>query len=121
MQRYSSAGPALFASQEEPCRNLHSCIYIYTACAVYTVHTRGHGVHTGVHTPLGSACAPQYDPTHVGHGCTLGLRHSTLPCSTARGVGVRTEPAVLCGCWCSTSQDAGWQKWPHLMINLIPQ
>lgn len=34
-------------------------VYIYTACAVYTVHTQGHGVHMGVHTPLGSLWVPR--------------------------------------------------------------
>ena len=87
MQRYSSAGPALFASQEEPCRNLHSCIYIHSLCCVHCTHTGTRCAHGGAHPAGFIVGAPQYDATHVGHGCTPGLRNSTLPCSSACGLG----------------------------------
>lgn len=58
MQRYSSAGPGLFASQQDACHNpclrVRACVYIYTPCGVYTIHTQGRSVHTGVCTPMAS-------------------------------------------------------------------
>lgn len=63
MQRYSSAGPGLFASQQDACRNpclrvrARMCIYIHTLRCVHRTHTGTQRAHRGAH-PTGLVQMP---------------------------------------------------------------
>lgn len=114
MQRYSSAGPGLFASQQDACRNpclrVRTCVYIYTPHRVYTVHTQGHNVHMGLrtlsasrrlrgsHSPSMSHSGPQDHGTapQCVRCCTSAAHTSqgstTLPCIPVGSLGTGFVP-----------------------------